>query len=398
MLIKGKRNFRISRWLYLNIMKRNRVVQFILIFGISLELCSLESCGNKNPGKAPQGPPVVSVTTQDATTSNAAYYDEYPAIVTALSQVELRPQVNGLVTGIYFKDGDRVRKGQRLYSIDQQQYEANYQQSVANLQVQQSNLLKAQKDAERYHELDKQDAIAKQQVDYADAALEVAKKQVDAAKANVRAVQTGVKYTNISAPFDGTIGISQVKLGASVVAGQSILNTVSSDNPLAVDFSVDQKEIYRFTQLQQQASNKVDSIFRLGFGTSLYPYPGKISMIDRAVDPSTSTLKIRLEFPNDKKLLRAGMSGTVKVLNAFGQTILIPYKAVTEQLGEYFVYIANGDKVTQRKVILGKQVGSNIIIRDGLKEHEQIVVEGVQNLREGSSIKINNGPQGTPAK
>ena len=367
MLFKGIRNFRISRWLFFNSTKRVTVV--VIFFG----LCIIVSCGSKNPAKATQGPPVVSVTTQEASFSNAVYYDEYPAIVTALSQVELRPQVNGLVTGIYFKDGERVRKGQRLYSIDQQQYEANYQQAVANLQVQQSNLLKAQKDAERYHELDKQDAIAKQQVDYADAALEVAKKQVDAAKANVRGVQTGVKYTNISAPFDGTIGISLVKLGASVVAGQSILNTVSSDNPLAVDFSVDQKEIYRFTQLQQQGNNKIDSIFRLGFGTSLYPYPGKISMIDRAVDPTTSTIKIRLEFPNEKKLLRAGMSGTVKVLNAFGQTILIPYKAVTEQLGEYFVYVVNGDKVTQRKVILGKQVGNNIIVREGLKEQEQIV-------------------------
>jgi membrane fusion protein (multidrug efflux system) len=360
--------------------------------------CLIEACGSKNSAKTTQGPPPVSVTTRDVTTSNTAYYDEYPAIVTALNQVELRPQVNGMITGIYFKDGDRVRKGQRLYSIDQQQYEANYQQSIANLQVQQSNLLKAQKDAERYHELDKQDAIAKQQVDYADAALEVAKKQVDAAKANVRGVQTGVKYTNISAPFDGTIGISQVKLGASVVAGQSILNTVSSDNPLAVDFSVDQKEIYHFTELQQQGSHKVDSIFRLSFGPSLYPYPGKISMIDRAVDPATSTIKIRLEFPNEKKLLRAGMSGTVKILNAFGQTILIPYKAVTEQLGEYFVYVVNGDKVTQRKVILGKQIGSNVIIKEGLKEGEQIVVEGVQNLRDGSSIKINNSPSSTPQK
>jgi membrane fusion protein (multidrug efflux system) len=398
MLLKRIRNFRVRRWLFFSIMKRVTVIEYLLLVVIFLGFIIFESCGSKNPPKATQGPPVVSVTTQHASFSNAVYYDEYPAIVTALSQVELRPQVNGLVTGIYFKDGDRVRKGQRLYSIDQQQYEANYQQAVANLQVQQSNLLKAQKDAERYHELDKQDAIAKQQVDYADAALEVAKKQVDAAKANVRGVQTGVKYTNISAPFDGTIGISLVKLGASVVAGQSILNTVSSDNPLAVDFSVDQKEIYRFTQLQQQGTNKVDSIFRLGFGSSLYPYPGKISMIDRAVDPTTSTIKIRLEFPNEKKLLRAGMSGTVKVLNAFGQTILIPYKAVTEQLGEYFVYVVIGDKVTQRKVMLGKQVGNNIIVREGLKEQEQIVVEGVQNLREGSSIKINNNPQGTPAK
>ena len=263
--------------------------------------------------------------------------------------------------------------------------------------MQQSNLIKAQKDASDITNWIK-DAIAKQQVDYADAALEVAKKQVDAARANVRGVQTSVKYTIISAPFSGTIGISQAKLGTPVVAGQSILNTVSSDNPLAVDFSVDQKEIYHFTQLQLQSGKKTDSTFRLGFGPSLYPYPGKISLIDRAVDPATSTIKIRLEFPNEKNLLRPGMSGTVKVLNAFGQTILIPYKAVTEQLGEYFVYLVNGDKVTQTKVILGKQIGNNVIVRDGLKVGQQIVVQGVQNLREGSAIKINTDTLGKTTK
>jgi membrane fusion protein, multidrug efflux system len=396
MLFKRIRNLKRSRWFYFNNMKR---IQYLFIVVISFGLWMIESCGNKNSGKATQtAPPPVSVTVQDVSVSNATYYDEYPATVTALNQVELRPQVNGYVTGIYFKDGARVRKGQKLYSIDQQQYEANYQQSIANLQVQQSNLLKAQKDADRYHELDKQDAIAKQQVDYADAALEVAKKQVDAARANVRGVQTSVKYTIISAPFNGTIGISQAKLGTPVVAGQSILNTVSSDNPLAVDFSVDQKEIYHFTQLQQQIGKNGDSVFRLSFGSSLYPYPGKISLIDRAVDPATSTIKIRLEFPNEKNLLRPGMSGTIKVLNAFGQTILIPYKAVTEQLGEYFVYLVNGDKVTQTKVILGKQIGGNVIVRDGLKEGQQVVVQGVQNLREGSAIKINTDTLGKSTK
>jgi membrane fusion protein (multidrug efflux system) len=105
---------------------------------------------------------------QQVTAGNAVYYDQYPATVTALNEVELRPQVSGYITGIYFKDGDKVRKGQKLYSMDQQQYQANYQQAVANLAVQQTNLVKAQKDVERYRELDKRDAIAKQQVDNAE--------------------------------------------------------------------------------------------------------------------------------------------------------------------------------------------------------------------------------------
>ncbi len=349
------------------------------------------SCGSNNQQQPPGPPPAVAVTVAAVTAGNAVYYDEYPATVTAFNQIDLRAQVSGFITGVYFKDGAKVSRGQKLYSIDAQQYEANYQQAVANLAVQQTNLVKAQKDADRYHELDKQDAIAKQQVDYADAALEAAKKQVDAAEAAVQGVQTGVKYTTIYAPFDGTIGISQVKVGAPVSAGQTVLNTVSSDDPMAADFSVDQKEIFRFTQLQQNAK-ATDSTFILAFGNDVYPYTGKISLIDRAVDPQTGTLKIRLAFPDNKNTLRSGMTGTVRVLNnASAASIIIPYKAVTEQLGEYFVYVVgDSSKVTQRKILPGKQIGTNVIVKDGLKEGERIVVQGVQGLHEGSKIKMDS--------
>lgn len=348
------------------------------------------SCGN-SPQQQQQGPPpVASVTAQTVTTSAAVYYDEYPATVIAFNQTDLRTQVSGFVTGIFFKDGDHVKKGQKLYTFDQQQFEANYQQSVANLQVQQTNLVKAQKDADRYHELDKKDAIAKQQVDYADAALDAAKKQVEAAEANVRSVQTAVKYAAVYAPFDGTIGISQVKVGSPVTAGQTVLNTVSSDNPMAVDVAVDQSQIYRFTKLQQEGKKDNDSTFRLVFGNEVYPFAGKVSLIDRAVDPQTGTIKMRLEFANKKGELKAGMSGTVRVLNNSGlQSVIIPYKAITEQLGEFFVYVINdSSKVTQRKVVVGKQINTNVIIKQGLLAGERVAVQGVQNLREGASVKI----------
>jgi membrane fusion protein (multidrug efflux system) len=360
-------------------------------------LLLLSSCGQNGQQQQQGPPPAVAVSVQTVATTKAVYYEQYPATVVALNQVDLRPQVSGFITGIYFKDGDRVRKGQKLYSIDLQQYEANYQQALANLGVQQTNLVKAQKDAERYHDLDKQDAIAKQQVDYADAALEAAKKQVEAARANVTAVQTSVRYATIYAPFDGTIGISQVKMGSPVTAGQTVLNTVSTDNPVAVDFVIDQKEIYRFSQLQAQ--EVTDSTFTLAFGNDIYPYPGTLSLIDRAVDPQTGTIKARLIFPNTKNVLKAGMTGVVRVKNnSADQAVVIPYKAVTEQLGEFFVYVVNdSNKVSQRKLLLGQPLGNNIIVKDGLKPGEKIAVQGVQNLREGAMVRIDTASQVTPS-
>lgn len=178
------------------------------------------------------------------------------------------------------------------------------------------------------------------------------------------------------------------------MAGQTVLNTISTDNPMAVDFSVDQKELYLFSQMQSGGRKANDSTFSIAFGTEIYPFNGSISLIDRAVDAQTGTIKIRLEFPNNKGLLKSGMSTKVKILNnASEQSVIIPYKAITEQLGEFFVYVVgDSNKVSQRKLTLGKQIGTDIIVKDGLKDSEKIVVQGVQNLREGTVIKVSLNP------
>lgn len=366
-------------------------VQSFRNYSLFCSLVLLAACGGKQQQQ--QGPPpAVAVTVFKVEASEPTYYDEYPGTVVPLNQTELRAQVTGYVTGIYFRDGEKVAKGQRLYSIDQQLYSANYQQALANLAVQETNLLKAQKDADRYHELDKKDAIAKQQVDYADAALEAARKQVDAAKANVNAVRSNVSFATITAPFAGTVGISQVRSGTSVVAGQTVLNTISTDNPMAVDIAVDQRAYYRFADLQQQGRKVSDTTFSLLFGSDVYPAFGHISVIDRAVDPQTGTIKIRLEFPNDKRILKPGMNTTVRIRRqTSAESVVIPYKAVTEQLGEFFVYVVgDSSKVSQRKLVLGRPLGADIIVEDGLKPGETVVVQGVQNLREGSTIKADS--------
>jgi membrane fusion protein, multidrug efflux system len=360
----------------------SRTKYFILIIVIAVAGCKAKV------STQPATPPPVYVSVTSVKDTMAGSYDEYPATLTALNEVKLTAQVNGYITGVYFQDGSKVSKGQRLYSIDQQVYGANLQQAIANLQVQQTNLERAQKDADRYHELEKHDAIAKQQVDYADAALNVARKQVAAAQANVNAVRANVGFAVIRAPFSGTIGISQVKTGTAVVAGQTILNTVSTDDPVAVDININQQDIFRFTKLQQEKRDQFDTTFALYFGGERYNFPGKINLIDRAVDPQTGTIKARLLFANPKGVLKPGMNATVKVAtNNRLPSIVIPFKAVTEQLGEYFTYIVgDSSKVKQQKVELGSQIGANVVVRSGLQAGDQIVVEGVQNLRQGSII------------
>ncbi|MFH6983905.1 efflux RND transporter periplasmic adaptor subunit [Marinoscillum luteum] len=354
-----------------------------LIAGITL----LAACGEPQPSGM-QAPPAATVSVTTVQARAVSYYDEIPANVKALQEVELRAQVSGYITGIYFKEGDQVKKGQKLYTIDQQQTQANYQQALANLSVQEANLAKAEKDVERYRELDKKDAIAKQQVDYAEATYEAAVKQVEAARAMVSSSQTNVRYSTIVAPFDGTIGISQVRLGASVSPGQTLLNTVSSNDPIGVDIAVDQREILRFSQLLNSSAAETDSIFQLVLGGETYPHFGTLSFIDRAVDPQTGTIKMRIEFPNPEHVLRPGMSATLRVASYAENAITVPFKSLTELLGEFLVYVVQDDKVSQQKVAKGRQIGMDVIIESGLISGQTIVVEGVQKLREGSTISI----------
>jgi membrane fusion protein (multidrug efflux system) len=355
---------------------------YVFVFGIIM----FTACKPKQQQAAP--PTAVPVVVDNVKEGNATYFDEYPGVVSSLNEVEVRAQVTGYITGIFFQDGQRVKKGQKLYTIDQQQYQAGYDQAIANLNSSKAALDKAQKDADRYNQLLKQDAIAKQKVDYAEADLQAAKMQVAAAQANVTNLGANLRYSVITSPMDGTIGFSQVKKGALVSPGSTILNTISTSNPIAVDFNIDEKQVPFFVGLL--GKTLADSTFTIASANGMhYKYPGKISVMDRAVNPQTATLKIRLEFENPQDVLKVGMSCIVRVKNGSeGQRIVIPYKSVVEQMGEYFVYVVgDSSKVEQRKVSVGKNIGDKIIVNKGLQLNEKIVVEGVQKLRPGAVVK-----------
>jgi len=375
----------------------------LLVFSFLFFSCSDQK---KDAGKA-TGP--VPVNTIQVQMQPALYYDQYPGTVVALSQVELRAEVGGYITGIFFKEGDHIRKGQKLYEIDRSKYAATYAQAEANLQVAKSNLDKAQKDADRYIYLNKQDAIAKQVLDHAVTDLQNAKSQVASANADLVKAQTDLRFSAITAPFDGLIGLSQVKMGTLVTAGQTLLNTISTDDPVAVDFVVSEKQIGRFLQIQNEKVPVNDSLFTLLMpDNSLYNYPGKITVVDRAVDPQTGTIKIRLSFPDPQKRLRVGMSCIVRVHSQEGaEQVLIPGKAVTEQMGEYFVYVTKDTVINnkdskdapagkvlvavQKKVMLGQTINDKVIIKTGLEPGENIIVEGLQKLHDGSVVTL-GGP------
>jgi membrane fusion protein (multidrug efflux system) len=363
-----------------------KITRILIYFAITSGLLSCN--GNSANKKAIV--PAIPVTVSNVSLVEAVFYNSYPGNITALKEVELRGQVSGYITGIYFTEGKEVHTGEKLYEIDRRKYEATYKEAQSNVKIAEANLEKVQRDADRYTDLAKQDAVAKQILDNSMTDLNNARQQVEAAKSEMVKAKTDFDYSLINAPFDGTIGFSGVRLGTLITPGQTLLNTVSSDDPMGIDFEISETELSRFRQLENAGISANDTTFKITLpDNSIYPFFGKISVIDRAVDPLTGTIRVRITVPNREKILKPGMSCKVLVLNAYaGQQIIIPFEAVLEQLSEYFVYIVKDNKAQQVKVSLGPRVNANVIVLKGLKGDETIVVDGIQKLHDGSEISV----------
>ncbi len=196
-----------------------------------------------------------------------------------------------------------------------------------------------------------------------------------------------------------------------VTVGTTVLNTISTDDPMGVDFLISEKQLTHFDELKNSAQQTIDSLFTIILpNDSIYKQLGKISVIDRAVDQQTGTIRVRAVFPNPNYSLKPGLSCVMRVHDQETKPkLVIPSKAVVELMGEYFVYLVKDttapdpkdstklNPVTiaiQKKVKLGQTIAPNVIVENGLKEGTKIVLDGVQSLHTGSVIKV-GGANGT---
>jgi len=333
------------------------------------------------------------VTVGDVITERVTLEQRYPASIVALKEVELRADVVGYVTHIHVADGERVRKGQLLYEIDRSRYEAQLDQALSQLAIAEANQRKAERDITRYERLREGNAIADKIYD--DAVTEEVSRQQEllSTKAAVENAKTNLSYATIRAPFDGTVGFSSVRIGTLVSPGQTLLNVISADDPIGLDFFADQKNLIAYLDIAKSPERVLtDSIFRLVLPNQLvYPYPGKIETIDRAIDKSTGTIQIRLQFPNNDLLLKPGLNTTL----IYKQTVIepqitIPQKALVERLGEVYVYIVSDGRAKQVTVRTGSKTKDRVVILEGLEPGQQVILGGVQKVTDGGEITIKN--------
>ena len=364
-----------------------KVSLFTLFVVVSLAMLG---CG-RTQAAAPPLPPEVRVAR--VVQQDVPVYSDWVASLDGYVNAEIRPQVSGYLIKQNYKEGSLVRKGQALFEIDPRPFKAALDRAKGDLAQAQAQLGKSTLDVERDTPLAKARAIAQSQLDNEIQAKLGAQAAVESSKAAVEQAQLNLEWTKVTSLVDGIAGIVQVQIG-NLVGSNSILTSVSQVDPIKAYFPISEQA---YVLAQKQGStvsskhtisffgNSLDLILTDG---SIFPQKGKILLADRQVDPNTGTIRIVAAFPNPGNILRPGQYGRVHVeTNIKRGALLIPQSSVAQSQGSYQVAVVSSDhKVSMRAVKPGETVGTMWVIDSGLKPGEQVVVEGLQRLKEGTLV------------
>lgn len=347
---------------------------------------------------APQAPPPPTVAVMAVTTTNAPMKTEIIGQLDSPENVEIRARVESFVDKMLFTEGTEVKQGAPLFLLDEKPFKERLAAAKGMLAEAKAGLSKHENDVARLTPLAKKKAVPQQDLDNALAAVDAANAEVDAAKARVETAQLDLGYCDIRAPVTGLIGAKQVSIGELVGKGQpTLLATISTLDPIWFYCAISEVQYLKAQSELRRLGKQLDQVpvYLVLADGSRDPNAGKIVFMDRAVDPKTGTLRIRAQFQNKDKNLRPGMFGRLDVdLGVQTNTVLVPEGAVAELQGKNFVWVIGSDnKAAQRPVTVGESIGNEVIIKNGLKPGENIVVEGQQKLRDGMVVQEAAGAQ-----
>lgn len=312
----------------------------------------------------------------------------------ASAQTDLVARVTGTVTKIVVEDGVAVEEGDLIFEIEPDSYVATVAAEQASLERTKANLKLAEIELDRKQELLNRDVIAESELDIALANAAVAKADVGAAEAALQKAKLDLERTEIRAPFSGRIGKSAVSLGALVGPSTGALATLVRQSPMYVTFSLSEPQLLRVveqldTGMQELLANdETPNVFVVLPGGETLDEAGEIVFIDNRIDPTTGTIALRAVFENTRQLILDGSFVSV-VIEALEPTlsILVPQNAVQrDQRGDFVLVVTDRQLVEQRYVVLGPQIETDVIVADGLRDGESVVVEGLQRVRPGVEV------------
>jgi membrane fusion protein, multidrug efflux system len=414
-------------------------------------LPALTACDrSKAKESAPAAPPPPAVVVAEVVQKTVPIVAEFVAQTDSVQTVELRARIQGVLEHVRFEEGAVVKEGQVLFEIQRTQYEASLQSARAQLAKAQAELARAQEQVEVQRsraeleqrqaalakakldvarlkplaqakavpQVDLDNALAAEQVTVAGVAageaalkdtelnqrigIQQAQAALEAGRAAVSQAQLDLGYTTIRAPVSGIIGRLDVDEGNLVGRGEpTLLATMSTVDPIKVSATVSEVDYLRFarrTAGRTAADQALQLELVLADGT-LHPHKGRVTTLDRTVDPKTGTIVVEALFPNPEKLLRPGQFGRVRaVVEERQNAILVPQRAIQETQGQKSVLVVDqGDKVALRSVTPSERIGDLIIVSRGLEAGERVIVEGLQKVRPGMQVKPEAAPPaGTP--
>ena len=354
-----------------------------LLFASLLLLAAVAGCSSKDDKPAPP-PPGVTVT--PVVKKDVEIQQEWVGSMLGNVDADIRPKVDGFLLKQVYAEGSYVNKGQPLFELDSRQTQASVEQAKGKVERARASLTQAQIDVKRYTPLVAQRAISQAELDKAMSIERAAKAEVDADQAVLDNANLNLGWTTVTSPISGIAGISKVGVG-DLMTPITVMTTISNVNPINIDFSIAEQDYMR---LQREKSGRAAGRslqLILGDGT-VYPQRGRALLVNREVDSRTGTIQVRAEFPNPGNVLRPGQYARIRAVTEVRKgALLIPQRAVAELQGVYQVGLVGPDnKVTVKAVNLGPQVADAWIVESGLQAGDNVIVEGLQRVRNGMTV------------
>lgn len=356
-----------------------------ITFPILLFFAIFSSC-KKEPPKAPppMKAPFVTVKSEDV-----PIYKDFAGQTFGDLDIELIARVDGILTGIHFKEGQRVKKGQLLYTIDPLEYDTKVEQVRGQVAASQSALANADEELKRIRPLADMNAVSKRELDAAVAKEKAARSNYSSMNASLKNQQIERSYCDVRSPIDGVIGLSNARLGDYInrIGNDAKLNTVSKLEKVRVQFTVSESNYLQY-QKQLKAGERITDLQLILSDGSIHSQKGSLNFSDTKIDPTTGTVTIEAQFPNPDGTLRSGQFAKVRVLlRTQKDAIVVPQKAVTEIQGLFQVSIIDDkNTIETRMVEVGQKIGVDWIITKGLEANEKVAIIGNQFIQPGSTV------------
>ncbi|MFY8190332.1 MAG: efflux RND transporter periplasmic adaptor subunit [Bacteroidia bacterium] len=353
-------------------MKRNSILALCASLFFILA-CNENDETNKTANTYPVTKPVYRDT---------SYFSEYIAEIHSVQNIEIRTRVKGFIEKNHLDEGKNVSQGQLMFSLSSASYKEELLKAKAQVKSAIAEMRTAQLELQNKKLLYNKKIVSKTELEKAEANLEALEAKVEEAKSHEAGAKLHLSYTQIKAPFDGTLNRIPYKVGSLIDEG-TLLTTLSNNRQVYAYFNVSEKEYLKYIQ---RKVTEQDILLQLA-DNSMHKQPGKIQTIEGEFDRNTGTIAFRAIFPNPEMILKHGASAKVLIKNELKNALLIPQKATFEIQDKFYVFVIDKDnKVRTRNIQIGMRLPHLFLINGGLSSNDVILYEGIQNVKDGDQI------------